>query len=619
MRINILGISEFFLNLLSYRQIIFFAICICFLFNILFAKLDFSENKGFFVNKVSSSGEFNVELVDSNGFKLKTHSKLKSEEVTYENINGDILEKVTTTRNNLLLTSSVETNTDSVLISHNKDNQVDTIFSQGTGITTFEYNLVGLNTNVTLPNGQKQNFGYNEKNQLTNATGYGLLDFSLEYTASGQNNKLKTQREEGNLDSVQVTEFKTDEVTDLFTEKLIENQSTGIVEYENNLRIKSFTDANLNKTTIDYYINGTLKNLLTNGPKGIRNLTYTYDALGRTNSINDSQFGLFAYKYNIEGQVTEEQFGNFKNEYDYTADYNFQKHRLKKSGATISETEIQLDPDGKLQKIINGDITKEFFYVPDTFFVEKEVISKNALPVLTKIYEIDDKKRVEGIQYKNNFDFAIHHNKFNFDNLNRYIGIDEIVANKSHVFDYGNKAHLENATYTKNSSPTNYFTYQYDNIGNRKESSDNEHKTKQVYVSNNLNQYQISVVNNEVMVCGNADVDVHVTVNGMPVIRNGTEFIAYLLLPSLSALVEVVMPIQVIGVRDSVSESTEKFAKIEGNLVVHSGQASFQYDAMGHVISSDRCLYERDETGSIRVIEPKLVIATTPQLNTDFH
>ncbi|PCJ54965.1 MAG: hypothetical protein COA79_21345 [Planctomycetota bacterium] len=577
-----------------------------------------SENskEGTVVTTTSPSGTKIIATNDIYGSK----TELKS--------NGSVLDKVETSGDYQFRTNSLKIagQKGSSVTYKDKNDFLDSVIGSDNSSTQINTDDNGKYTGTTFPNNRSQSTTINDRGEVTAESGYGINVYTLEYHTDGTLNKLNTFNNSNEISKLAktITEFVTDPGTRLPIDKKIAGNSTGTVTYEDNIRVKTITDANGNTSTFNYFAsNGTLQSIVNTGPNGNRTYTYTYDVMGRVSSLHDSSGSVTTnYTYNADGQFESETIPHIPNAklvYEYDIYGRIMKSEIEVGSTRVTKNQITYDGD-RLEAIIDDAITTKYNFIAGEGFINDVQFIKVADDIVTFDFTKDDASRLGTISVKvNNGATEVEKYSYLYNSLNQITSItDDLGATGNWTYLYDDFMQLKQAD-RSGSDPLSYV-YKYDSMGNRTFNAETIEDTKNSYVSNNLNQYTFRRIENNLEICGSADADVTVTVNGMASERFGASnesFRVVIPTPKIPGITYQCYAIRVIGTRyDSILDQDE-IAKIEGEVGFLSGEEVLNFDGNGAITQNDSFIFDRDEGGRINFIEPKEFVARFPYLNTD--
>lgn len=416
--------------------------------------------------------------------------------------------------------------------------------------TTYDYNVMGQVTEVTLPGNKVQSSRYHPDGNLKLTFGQGT--YPVEYTYDRQG-RMKTMKTWQDFDTATETGVSGSALTtwnynDLgLVEKKLDNDSKGAVyTYTDAGRLASREWARIGqdgtnpvKTAYLYGTTGStfadLLNIDYQNDNGVtKDVTYTYDRLGRIMEVFDAS-GKRTLSYE-DGVLTDETYsddgdpGTNDPFIGMVIDRRQDSHNrldqvrvLDSQSAQLYKAEYGYDDASRLETVISGTNSVTYSYNPVTT-TRQTLTYHNGTGYVMTVNQSFDKMDRQISQSSAITGGGTHSYTYAYNDLNQRTRMT-LASGEYWQYGYDSLGQVNSAvkkTATDSVLPGYSYGFTFDHIGNRTDATINGRTDS--YTPNLLNQYTSRNISRAIDVRGSALSSATVTIDGQATTRTGDHY-----------------------------------------------------------------------------------------------
>ena len=501
------------------------------------------------------------------------------------------------------LSTQMDARNGATTFTHDNDDRITSVTASGQ-TTSYFYDGLGRQTQVTLPDNGTVNFAYCATGELATNSGARAYPVAYTYDYAGRMKTMTTWQDYPTSGSAATTWDYDANRGFLISKTYADNSS---VTYSNSAAGRLLARGWARtvggqplSTTYGYNHAGDL-GTITYSDGTTPNVFFTYDRRGRRTQVLDGA-GTHTLAYTDADQLLTESFPNSGLSVTNAYDTLLRRSSLSFAGQS---TTYGYDNASRLQSVSDGTHSATYSYLANSSLVSNIVFRTSGLTKMTTTRSYDNLNRLTKIDSRTGVSpvssFEYQYNSANQRTraelqdgsywLYQYDSLGQVTSGKKYWPDGTEVAGQQ-------------FGYDFDEIGNRKSAVSGGSASTSIYSANSLNQYTQRTVPPSVWELGVAGNKTTVTVNNEPTSRKGEYFSKELnVLNIVGAVYTQLTTVAVlknsggnINQPDIVSSST-------GKVFVAQSPEMFGYDSDGNLTNDGRWVYSWDAENRLIAVE----------------
>jgi RHS repeat-associated protein len=480
-------------------------------------------------------------------------------------------------------------------------------------VTIYHYDAAGRPDDITLPDGTHQYTSYWLTGQVNRTWGSRTYPAGYTYDSQGRVKTLTTWQNHAAGTGAAITTWNYDNQRGWLLNKQDNDNRGPAYAYTKAGRLKTRTWARIlndqyTTTTYGYDRSGNLET--TDYSETTPDVTISYDRSGRIQTTMDAA-GMLSRTYN-HGHLDDETYSGSGVlaglSVERTTDA-LQRPQLLAATALTAMT-FGYDDAGRLETITQGARKAVFGYKPDTGSHTQTTIMTEAGEPLTFNRSTDNLGRVSNISTDRANSDILSATRYTYNGANQSI-LAEREDNFRWTYNYDALGQVTTVEKRLADGITplagHSFTYDYDDIGNRRTTLTNGRTS--TYTATLLNSYQQRTVSAAVDVMGAAAADATVTVNFQPTVRQGEAF--HQAIGSDNTASPQLLDLKVVGVKNHVGpDGEDAVSEITRQAFVPRTPEVFTHDEDGNLIQDGRWDYSWDAENRLVAMETRAAVAS---------